>query len=236
MTLERSRINIASLTSDQIDAMFNLMKTYYENVTVNDFTNDLKEKDWVLMLHDQRTGEIAGFSTQMLMCIEFQGEELLVLFSGDTIISREHWGTMALGLSLAGLMFDLIAQYPDNKLYWMLISKGLRTYKYLPVCFIEYYPNYKSETPEEIYDLMCMLGKLKFPGSFDEKRGIIRAHENSQFLKKEFQPLPNPSKPHESFFYEMNPGVNSGDELLCLAKLDKANVNPGILRLLSLER
>lgn len=233
MTLLKHRIRVDDITLEQLDAMYALMMAYYENVNRQVFEKDLFEKDWVLVIQNEGSGNIVGFSTQMLINLEYQGENINVLFSGDTILSKEHWGKMTFIQALGGLVMELIKLYPRKDLYWMLISKGLRTYKYLPTCFIEYYPNYKKPTPNDVLKLMQHLGHLKYPESYDPVSGIIQAGRIGQYLKAEYQLLPDPAKPEESFFNEKNPGFWHGDELLCLAKVSLDNFRPYILKVLN---
>jgi hypothetical protein len=84
----------------------------------------------------------------MLFPFNFDGRDMRILFSGDTIIMKEYWGSMALSLLFGELMIRLLKEYEDKEIYWMLISKGLRTYKYLPSFFLEYYPCSDKPTPE----------------------------------------------------------------------------------------
>jgi hypothetical protein len=130
-------------------------------------------------------------------------------------------------------MIDLLKAHPDTPLYWLLISKGLRTYKYLPTCFIEYYPHWQNETPQNISQLMNQLGKYRFNEFYNPDTGIVSARENGQYLKDEFQPSIKTDKPYESFFYNKNPGYMKGDELLCLTRLSLENILPDILAALS---
>jgi len=232
MSLVRERITIKELTDDQRDQMFLLMKTYYENTVRDIFDHDLNEKDCVLIFFEQSTGKIAGFSTQMIMPVEFNGNTYIILFSGDTIIAKEHWGSMILSVCFGELMMDLIDKYKDKKVYWLLISKGIRTYKYLPTFFIDFYPTVNKETPPEIQEFMHHLGELKFKELYDRTKGIVKAPSGGQFLKGEFQPEPHPNKNHEVFFAKANPGYFKGDELLCLAELSMDNINPFIKRIL----
>ena len=233
MELPRKRIRVACLSPEQLDRMYALMKDYYENVDRLVFESDLKEKDWVLVINDDNSDRIVGFSTQVLFHMEFLGENIQILFSGDTIISKDHWGSMALIKAFGELILELIERHHGTPLYWLLISKGLRTYKYLPTCFKEFYPNWITETPAYILNLMHHLGQIKFPQSYNRECGIIEAYKGSQYLKKEFHPVPNSMKPYESFFYKVNPGYIKGDELLCLAKLCIDNIQPFILKVLT---
>jgi len=71
MELPRKRIRVACLSPEQLDRMYALMKDYYENVDRLVFESDLKEKDWVLVINDDNSDRIVGFSTQVLFHMEF---------------------------------------------------------------------------------------------------------------------------------------------------------------------
>ncbi len=226
------RISVSDITEKQKDTMFLLLDTYYENSYRDTFEKDMNEKDWVILIIDETTSQIVGFSTQMLMRINYNGKEYGILFSGDTIISKEHWGKLTLSICFTELMKDILHENENMKLYWMLISKGLRTYKFLPVCFLEYYPHVHRETPNEIQSFMHFLGKYKFPDSYDPTTGIIKALNNGQYLKKKYQPKPKAEKDYEVFFTKINPGYLAGDDLLCLAPLSRENINPLVRRII----
>ncbi len=234
MGIKRQKINVSELTSIQKDRMFYLMDNHYGNSLRSIFDKDLEEKDWVLMLVDEEISKIVGFSTQMLIKTEFQGRKIGVLFSGDTIIDKEHWGSMVLSIAFGELMIDLINSNKNMDIYWMLVSKGIRTYKYLQIFFLEYYPHYYMETPKMIHDLIDYLGQLKYPDSYDKSKGIVKAVANAQFLKEGYQPDANPRKPHEVFFTKANPDYKNGDELICIAKLSLDNLNPFMRRVLKI--
>jgi len=232
MTLTRKRIGVESLTREQKEEMFCLMDQYYVNTDRSKFDKDLEEKDCALVFYEDGTDHLVGFSTQKTLKLEFKGEPKGVLFSGDTIIAQEHWGSMSLTLAFWELMVDLYKKLPDRQLWWMLISKGLRTYKFLPNCFNEFYPNRQKETPECVSQFMQELGKTKFCDTYGPETGVIKSQNNGQFLKEQFHPIPNPKKPHEIFFTQKNPGYINGDELLCLAELRMDNINPSLLEIL----
>ncbi len=232
MDILRKIINVEDLSKEQKDSMFFLMYNFYSNTKRETFDDDLQEKDWVLMLFEKHTQLIVGFSTQMLFSYYFNNKEIKVLFSGDTIIHRDYWGSMGLSLIFGELMIRLINKYENHELYWLLISKGVRTYKYLPAFFIEFFPVFNKKTPDDIKQLMTLLGKKKFPKLYDTKTGIVRAKKNAQFLKTDYQPKREPRKKHEIFFYKSNPNFISGDELLCITRLSINNINPFIKRMI----
>ena len=220
------------LSPEQKERMYELMCIHYSNNKRELFDRDLSEKDWVLMLQSNTNQEIVGFSTQKLFPFTFREKSVRVLFSGDTIIQKEHWGSMALSLLFGKLMIRILYEYKKDEIYWMLISKGLRTYKYLPAFFIDYYPCYDKETPSEMQELMHALAKYRFSESYIPETGIVKADQNAQYLKEEYHALARPSKEHELFFFEANPGYARGDELVCLTRLSLDNINPFIRRVL----
>ncbi len=218
---------VSSLSNQTKEQMFQLMNLYYTNTFRSQFETDLSEKNRVLLIINSQSNELAGFSTQKIFKTTFNQSTYTILFSGDTIMQHHYWGAggMELVLAFGELMMQIIDGDPDTPAYWMLISKGLRTYKYLPVFFNEYYPTYTKQTPSEIKLLMNFLGDLKFGDKYNPKTGIIEASEQAQFLKPEYQPEKSIRKPHEKLYYELNPGYEKGDELLCLSPLTMNNLN-----------
>ncbi len=234
MKLQRKIVKVSDITSIQRDEMFALMDFYYTNSMREVFEKDLDEKNWVLALSDAKTGTLAGFSTQKMFTHKIDETEINVVFSGDTIIKREYWGSLELSLAFGEMMLMILKDFPKRKLYWMLISKGVRTYKFLPAFFFEYYPCFNKTTPENIQKAMDDLGFLKYPNNYDATTGIIRASENAQFLKEDFHPEKEPANEQINYFYKRNPDFQKGDELLCFSEFSLENIKPFIKRALKI--
>lgn len=239
MALKGFIISASALSQKQKQEMYALMVQHFDNVFRSQFEKDLAAKDWVILLLDEVSGELKGFSTQSLFEHNYKDESLLIMFSGDTIIHPDFWGSFVLPITWGRLMLSIRSQYRNKKLYWMLISKGFRTYRFLPVFYYKFFPRYDQATPEWEDGLIHSLGKRKFPGQYDETSGIVRAATHSQCLKaglvtvKETQRKKNP---HIDFFIQTNPKFHCGDELVCIAPFDEANIKPYILRELNKEK
>ena len=82
------------LTVAQRDEMFALLSRYCDGVSRPQFDGDLDEKNWVIQLH--REGRLVGFSTLHAYETSFEGGPISVIYSGDTIVAPEAWGTPAL--------------------------------------------------------------------------------------------------------------------------------------------
>jgi len=233
MQVTNKIVKVEDITQEQKNGMFEVMDRHFINSDRDTFEEDLADKNWVLLLLEQDSDKIVGFSTQKLFRAEHDNKSSLVVYSGDTIVDKAYWGSMALHKAFGQLMLDIIDKNQGETLYWMLISKGLRTYKFLPVFFIEYYPSFEKPTPPQIQSLMHYLGSLKFPTRYNPKTGIIEAPENSQFLDQQFEPHTAVKKPYEKFYYEKNPGHYKGDELMCLTRFSLDNLTPFIKRVLT---
>lgn len=208
------------------------MDFHYANTFPDDFTRDLYNKSEVILLFDSTSDELVGFSTQHIFPFKISGKEILVLFSGDTIIRKEYWGSLQLSIAFGEIMTNAINENPDREFYWMLNPKGARTFKFLPVYFIEYYPNHKIRTPDDIKSIIDALGYHLYPERYDPIHGVIRALPEGQYLRKEFHQSEITSNKALNSFFSLNPGYVNGDEIVCLTRLSYDNIRPYIKKVL----
>lgn len=231
------------LTPDDLDAadldeMYELMNRHYDNVWRSRFEADLSEKDWIIRLTHEDTGRLCGFSTQRLLSLNVHGRSVSVVFSGDTIVAREHWGSTALPIAWGRLAFWIMEQHPEKELYWYLISKGFRTYRFLPLFFNEFYPRHDRETPLDTRGVIDRVADLKYPDRYDAAAGVIRATATSDRLRPELREATDVRQrdPHIEFFHKRNPGHVNGDELCCIAPLTRQNFSPAACKLIKSQR
>jgi hypothetical protein len=224
-------ITAAELTQLHIDRCFELFNLYYENVSYDRFIGDLMEKKWVILLWDKHC-RIQGFSTQML--VELRVDDKVTckgIFSGDTIIHRDYWGDLELAKIWGRFVFTLQNEYPDLE-FWFLISKGYKTYKFLPTYFRRFYPCYNLETPEFEKKLIDAFGLMKFPGNYNPDKGVIQMNGTKDYLKPNIADITEKrlKDPHIAFFAKKNPGYYKGNELVCIAKISQENMQPIVHR------
>lgn len=214
--------------------MLRLMEEAYENISEEVFEADLAEKDWVIQLRDPASGALCGFSTQMLVPLEVAGREVTVLFSGDTVIARAHWGDAALSHVWGNLVLRLLEEHEAGSLYWVLISKGYKTYRFLPVFFHEFYPRHDAATPGWAEAIIGAFGERKFGGAFDAAAGIVRAYAGKDRLREGVAEVTAERMldPHVAYFVRRNPGHAAGDELCCVAPLSRENFTPAAYRVI----
>ena len=232
MKLQGNLVPVAELTSVQRAAMLALMKRTYEGITEATFVADLAEKQWVIVLEELSSGQLCGFSTQMLLPLRVDDCPVTVLFSGDTVVAQEHWGDAALSHVWGNLALTLIDRHPVGTLFWALISKGYKTYRFLPVFFHEFYPRHDVATPAWAQALIEAFGHHKFPQAFEA--GIIHAHPGKDRLRAGIADV-TPARlrdPHVAFFANRNPGHTTGDELCCVAPLTRDNFTDAAYRVI----
>ena len=217
--------DLADVSSQRRDEMFALMDQHYANMHRSDFDRDLSGKRWVIQIVDPDSGRLFGFSTQTIVELCVAGRPVRSLFSGDTVIDRGHWGSPALALAWGRLAFAVMERYGGGELVCTLISKGFRTYRFLPVYFREFFPRCDAETPEWAREIIDSFGQTMFPDRYDAASGVVRAGADSCRLRPEVggDGLERARDPHVQFFLQANPQHGQGDELVCIAPLSRAN-------------
>lgn len=236
MSIKGAIARITDLDDAQRSRMLELMQRYYENVEPAAFHADLAAKTWVILLREGETLE--GFSTQQLFEHEVGGRRVLVLFSGDTIIDKRCWGSFALPLTWSRLALQIEAEHPGRDLYWLLTTKGYKTYRFLPVFFEEFYPRCERETPPFERRLAESLAVARFPERrFDPQSWVLAAASAGQRLRSGVAELAASRlrDQHIAFFLKQNPGHASGDELVCICRCNEWNIKPFIMRRVKLQ-
>jgi hypothetical protein len=212
-----------ALSADDVARMYALYATYYDGTSCALFADDLAGKSHVIELTAE--GMLVGFSTLAVLPFEYRGWPNLALFSGDTIIDQSHWGEQALVAAFCRFAGRLRAQR-DVPLYWLLISKGYRTYRYLSLFARTYYPQHVAPTPAAVQERLDELARRKFGAAYDAASGIVRFPQSRGHLKPAWADVREHLQRHEvvRFFLDRNPGYASGDELVCLTELAADNL------------
>lgn len=234
MTLISHIARVNQLEIHQRDEMFALMDRHYLNMSRDQFESDLADKKWVILVRESDRSPLCGFSTQSLIHMRHEGKEILALFSGDTIIDKDHWGNQALARAWGRLAVRLIDETKAGPLYWFLTSKGYKTYRFLPLFFHEFFPRVDRPTPHWVQKTIDALAHCKYPARYVATEGLIKPAAHSDRLRPGVADLtfPRLNDPHIRFFAERNPRHEMGDELCCLAPLTRPNFTPAAWRVI----
>ena len=209
------------LSEWDIKQMFQLFSVYYDNVSFENFRNDLSEKTHIIIGY--KDSRVIGFSTLKEKFIALSsGKMVKGLFSGDTIVERAYWGKTPLRRMFVQYIWLYKLRNPFSKVYWFLISKGYKTYVVLAHNFKVFYPRYDKKTPALIKEIIDEYGKGLSPDHYEPSSGRILGSQKKDRLKKEVAPIFNnlsQLNPHISFFEKVNPNWVQGDELVCLGEI-----------------
>jgi len=230
--LEGQMQRVADLEPSTRADMFKLYEMYYGGTSEKLFFEDLAEKQYAVILRDDdRT--LQGFSSIKVWEEVFAGRRVRVMFSGDTIVHQDHWGQQALAFTWIHFSGALKSEAPETPLYWLLLVKGHRTYRYLRAFYRVFYPAHNRPTPPEAKALIDHLAGEKFGEFYNRDSGVVHFPESRGHLKADWAAIPEKDlrRPDVSFFLERNPGYTVGDELVCLTELSHENQNPLAARL-----
>ncbi len=212
--------------------MFALLQRYYLATTSEHFDDDLSGKDTVFLLHDTRD-RLCGFSTLAVSRIDIDGKPIRAVFSGDTIIDRASWGSQAFAFAWLRHIGGISREAPEEPLYWLLIVKGWRTYRYLPAFGLAFTPDWRQPADPGLESLKHVIAHARFGDVYDPATGLVRYPESRGHLAPEWAAVSDREahRPDVRFFLERNPGYARGDELVCLCELQPHNMRPLTRRL-----
>lgn len=225
-------VAIDTLSPDTIDEMYSIYKAHYDETTFHLFSRDLSEKSDCIMLYDEHR-RLQGFSTLMLMSTRIDDSPVTAIFSGDTIVDPSLRTTSRLPAAWLDHAFSLLSTL-RMPLFWFLISKGFRTYRFLPVFFKRFYPHPENEY-RELHRITDVLAQKKFGAAYDPSTGIVHTGDLQPRLKNpgDIAGTTGRSDTYIDFFAKKNTFHTSGDELCCCTPVNFANMTPAGRRLLA---
>jgi hypothetical protein len=166
--------------------------------------------------------------------VDVEGSAVTAIYSGDTIVAPEAWGSPALARTWIAAVNHLRASFPERACYWLLLTSGFRTYRFLPVFWREFYPRCGAPTPRKAQQLLDHLARARYGAAFDRGAGIVRFLQ-PQRLRAELRETAAGRRKdqHVAFFLERNPGHQEGDELVCITEIDGSNLTPAGRRMVT---
>ena len=215
MSIEVSIISVHRLSLNERQEMEALYRAYYAGAREEAFACDLAEKHWVVLLKAE--GRVCGFSTQRLIPLPAEG--MNVLFSGDTIVDAGARNQSGLAGGFGHVMAYLNERYDSRSLFWFLISKGARTYRFLPTFFKRYVPRPAADV--ELEHRLRRIAATLYPKEYQPETGVLHFTGHKDHLIADELREDEASR----YFRERNPRWLEGDELCCLAPLSMDNLN-----------
>jgi hypothetical protein len=227
---QSSTLNVADLPGDLADRMTALYLANYDGSSPALFRRDLAAKDEAILVCCG--GNLVGFTTLRVFGDVWHGRPIRVVYSGDTIVDPAHWGQSELAFAWISRVGEISRAAPGVPLYWFLLVKGHRTFKYLPVFSKSFHPHWQHDR-SDLKPLADQLAGRMFPGDYNPATGVVEFAESRGHLK---DGLAQPdaldlNKAATRFFLARNPGYRRGHELVCICELALDNMKPFTARL-----
>ena len=224
--LSSQTIHRTELTTGTTEEMFTIFNENFDQSSPEIFYRDLNNKDWVILLRDEHNC-VQGFSTLVLYETEFESQKMSIVYSGDTIIRPAYWGTAQLPSTWIKTVLEKSASM-QQPLYWLLISSGYKTYRFLSVFYKTFYPHYACPTPPHIQSLMHHLASQRFGDEYYRDLGIVRFQNGATPLRDGVAEVTDERlhDPHVAHYIKMNPYHDQGDELVCITQVHPDNFTP----------
>ncbi len=221
-TLDGKIVDVKELSIQDKKRMFFLMDLFYDNMIWEVFLADLEEKDYCIVLFDD-SNTIYGFSTQKIIQVPIDDQQVYGVFSGDTIVHKDYWNSHHPLFSIFGRFFETYSRDYDE-FYWFIICKGYKTYKILPTFFDSFYPCYKERTPDEVQKVMDAFGR-SYHKDYNQETGVVEYSDTKDKLRVGVADITERQmkNPHTAFFCEKNPHHALGQDLVCITSLKKYN-------------
>lgn len=208
---------VAACSEYEKETFYQLLCHEFIGVSRHDFMRDFREKDAVMILRKEHSeGEIVGWSTLMVLTLAVPGREVRGIFSGDTAVLPEYRNSTGLGVELSRYFMQVYEQFPRHNVYYILISKGWRTYKILPFFFKEFAPRYDRPTSADDKAVMNAFGQKKYPQHYQSTTGVV-TFSPQRVRPESIDAVPAKVDAHTRFFLSRNPGYLEGHEMnLCV--------------------
>ena len=217
---------VADLNQAQRAAMLGLLQRHFAGVDSATFAADLAAKSHVLRLLDD--DRLLGMS-----CLDYRRHDFGechegrggLLYSGDTVVDPAAWAAVELGPVWAAAVLALHQQSGRGPLWWLLLTSGLRTYRYLSVCVARYAPAPAERLDAQAQALLPQLAAARFAAAFDPASGLVRlAQPQTLRAHLELAPAHQCRDPASTFFLARNPGAAAGDELVSCCRFSEDNL------------
>lgn len=205
----------------QLLEMHSVFIQYYHNADLQTFVTDMGKKTGVFLIQEKDSSKIVGFSTWTEVDLTERGTPSLGVFSGDTIIEKKYWGNSALQKAFAKQLLKTKIKNPKTPVYWLLISKGYKTYLLLTNNFPKHYPSYESNNIklESVVDNYC---KKLYPDSYNTEDRLLNFGDSYQYLKDDVAQITDEmtnQNPNIRHFTKLNPSWDRGIELPCAGEV-----------------
>ncbi|WP_237440525.1 hypothetical protein [Alcanivorax sp. DP30] len=220
-SLKARYLPISKVSVLDMRRMYEIYSGYYENISLDLFCRDMSEKDGVFLVAERSTKRVVGFSTMKTLDMKVDGRPVRGIFSGDTIIEKEYWGSKALHVAFFFRVIREKLRHPVRPLFWLLISKGYKTYLLMANNFHNYYPNIEGDC-EKLAGLVDNYCDTLFRDYYCSERKLLDFGSGYTYLKSDVAGITDEMRKNNEkiqFFESRNPSWQRGTELPCIGEV-----------------
>lgn len=217
--------SVSLLDAATVDRLQQLYLQNFDGSSPEIFRGDFAAKDEAIMLYFR--DEVVGFTALQYFEHLWHGELIRIVYSGDTIVSPEHWGQQTLAFSWLARVGAMHRRFGPQRMFWFLLVKGHRTYRYLSVFARSFFPHWTFDQGE-LRQLAEQLAYDKFGERFDPHSGLVKFTPSRGHLKERLAHIsPSHASKHAvEYFLSRNPSYAAGHELVCVCELTPGNLKP----------
>lgn len=213
---------VETISPVQLHEMHSLFQRFYKHADAATFMRDLSKKRGAVVVRDADSGRLLGFTTITEYELQRGPEKALGVFSGDTIMVPELWGNPCLQNGFARYIAATKLRNPHRRVFWLIISKGYKTYLLVANNFESYFPRHDRPHDPDLRSWVDVYCEKLFPNHYDRARSVLDFGDGSQALREEVAPITDELKranPKIRFFEERNPEWQRGVELACIGEV-----------------
>lgn len=201
--------------------MWNLYNNYYD-VEASSFYNRIESNDFYAVY--TKNGRLVGFTGLRLRTFELEGEEVMTLYLGQTVMHASCRGKSLLPRTCSLLFAQHFLKNPTMPIYCWCDSLTYKPFLLFSNSVKNSYPSRKEETPAKVKNLINQLGKHYYKENFDPERGTVYKQNNiiddpSAIITAEDRR----KNPDIDFFAKANPEHANGHGLITIAPINFTN-------------
>ncbi|MDF1764558.1 MAG: hypothetical protein P1U57_14210 [Oleibacter sp.] len=218
--------HIRDVSIPKLLEMHQVFSQYYHNADLATFIKDMSKKTGVFILKDKRANRIVGFSTYNEIEIDYRNRKAIGVFSGDTIVEKEFWGNRSMHKAFAMRMLSTKLKNPTTHVFWLLISKGYKTYLLMTNNFERCYP-IAGKQDEELASLVDQYCTTLYPEAYNAEKRILDFGENYHALKDDVAEITHKMRMENRnirYFDDTNPEWHRGTELPCVGEISASTL------------
>lgn len=153
------------------EAMWDLYRNYY-NYSREYFMQRIERNNYFALY--TLNGTIVGFTGLRINRTEIDGKDHLLIYFGQTIIHHAHRGNGLIPRTATKLMLKYWKDLVRGRIYVWADSLTYKAYLVFAKTLKEYYPTYRTATPEPVRHLIQFVGSEYYDTTFCPHTGTIR--------------------------------------------------------------